>query len=456
MTDSAAITKRLDRIEETLTQLERLRERTADVAAALGELQDAAVKVPETAMDALLTEDADDPRHRVTETGFRVHPELLDRPLAHPMRRLAAMLIDLSVIGTIAVTRFISPWLVVLVGAWLLWRIADPGADVRLSSDLLRTSFRWTAVATAATAIIVLVAGMFSDDSPPADPGGTRPAALSPAVAVQGSTSSDSPTATASPSDSAGRAARRIPAPVHRLRSAPSNEAARDRAAGLALGIYRGGAPRDVVEDSVDDVVEEALDELEADHAWLTAGPQREVERDGGLFEVDLPHPAVPRRWAVTAARESPADLLGGIGPVTLSTFLFGGAEQHRARFLLERTPHPRRTHLQVALVGLGLLRPVALRSEHHLIDERLVGRERLFQQDAQRRAVGIIAVDGHLAKSREQRHPVVVLRLDAAPANHRRRDRIIAVIGTGDWPVWVAHTVQEARVESLQIRQLI
>jgi len=51
-----------------------------------------------------------------------------------------------------------------------------------------------------------------------------------------------------------------VPAAVRRLRDAPSVEAARDRASGLALEIYRGGAPRDVVADSVEDLVEDALD----------------------------------------------------------------------------------------------------------------------------------------------------------------------------------------------------
>lgn len=207
-----------------------------------------------------LTEDSDDPRHRVTETGFRVGQDLLDRPLAHPLRRLAAMLIDLSVVGAIAVSRFISPWLVVLVGAWLLWRIADPGADVRLSSDHLRRFFRWTAVATAALAIIVLVAGMFSDNDTPSSSGEATSAALAPSAATGGSTPVESTDIGGAALDSAGRGALRAPDAVRRLREAPSNEAARDRAAGLALDIYRGGEPRDVVEDSVDDLVEDALD----------------------------------------------------------------------------------------------------------------------------------------------------------------------------------------------------
>ncbi len=229
------------------------------------------------------TEDPDDPRHRVTETGFRVEPELLGRPLAHPLRRLGAILIDLSVIGTIAVSRFISPWLVALVGAWLLWRIADPAADVRLSSDHLRKLFRWTAVATATLAIIVLVAGMFTDDGPSPPPDGTRSAALSPAEAVRGSTAVDSAVSDSASVDSVVRAARRVPVAVQRLRDAPSDEAARDRASGLALEIYRAGEPRDVVADSVDDLVEEARDREEV-VAWSTG---REAIVDTALARLD-------------------------------------------------------------------------------------------------------------------------------------------------------------------------
>lgn len=223
-----------------------------------------------------LTEDPDDPRHRVTETGFRVEQDLLGRALAHPLRRLAAMLIDLSVVGTIAVSRFISPWLVVLVGSWLLWRIADPGADVRLSSDNLRRVFRWTAVATAGLAIIVLVVGMFSDHGSAPPPNEARSAALSPAEAIRGSTATG-------PEDSAARNARSVPAGVRRLRAAPSNEAVRDRAAGLAFEIYRGGEPRDVVEDSVDDLVEDALDRDDL-LAWTA---DREAIVDTALARLD-------------------------------------------------------------------------------------------------------------------------------------------------------------------------
>ena len=210
------------------------------------------------------TEDPDDPRHRVTETGFRVDPDILGRPLAHPLRRLGAILIDLSVIGTIAVSRFISPWLVALVGAWLLWRVADSEADVRLSSDRLRSLFRWTAVATAGLAIIVLVAGMFTDDGSSSAPDGTRSAALSPASAVRGSTAADSAPSAAPAAPEGGPT---VPAAVRRLRDAPSVEASRERASGLALEIYRRGEPRDVVADSVADVVEDALDREEV-VAW--------------------------------------------------------------------------------------------------------------------------------------------------------------------------------------------
>lgn len=117
-----------------------------------------------------LTEDRDDPRHRVTETGFRVDRELLGRPLAHPLRRLAATSVDLAVVGILVLSHTISGWLFALVAAWLLWRVADPAADVRLPSEWLRTLFRGAAVVTAGTALLVMVLGMFSggeDGDPP-------------------------------------------------------------------------------------------------------------------------------------------------------------------------------------------------------------------------------------------------------------------------------------------------
>jgi len=220
------------------------------------------------------TEDPDDPRHRVTETGFRVDPDLLGRPLAHPLRRLGAMLIDLCVIGSIAVTRFISPWLVAVVCAWLLWRVADPDADVRLSSDLLRTSFRWTAVATTGTAILVMISGMLPDDESRSSAEEPASAAVTPAASVPGSTATDSPAAT----DTARPEVRPDPGPpsvVRSLREATSTEAVRDRTAGLALELYRTGSTRYEVEDSIDHLVETALDE---DVSW--DGDREQVVED--------------------------------------------------------------------------------------------------------------------------------------------------------------------------------
>lgn len=124
------------------------------------------------------TEDPGDPRHRVTETGFRVDPDLLGRPLAHPGRRLAALLVDLSAVGGLVLSRVISPWFFALVGGWLLWRVADPDADVRLPSARLRKLFRAAAVGVGGTALVVLVAGLFDGE------GESSPSASAPATGV--------------------------------------------------------------------------------------------------------------------------------------------------------------------------------------------------------------------------------------------------------------------------------
>lgn len=228
------------------------------------------------------TKDPDDPRHRVTETGFRVDPDLLGRPLAHPLRRLGAVLVDLSAVGALVLSRVISPWLFALVGAWLLWRVADPDADVRLRSEGLRTTFRWTALATAGVAAIVMIAGMFSGDEPEDDVRGPTSAAV-PAGGAGGTGPGGPGTGNPSAPDSTVPAGPGRPSAVERFRSAPTVEEARERAAGLALEVYRRGYTRDQVEDSVDEALEAALEEEER-IAWSA---DREAVVDSALTRMD-------------------------------------------------------------------------------------------------------------------------------------------------------------------------
>lgn len=203
-----------------------------------------------------LVADDNDPRHRVTETGFRVDPGLLGRSLAHPLRRLAALLLDLAAVGGIVLSKVISPWLFALVAAWLLWRVADPRADLRLPTERLRTVFRWTSVATAGVAILALMSGLLPDGETDSPAGNPASAIFSSSAVGRGSVATPSPLA-----DSPARFEHVVPVSVRSLRAASSAEAARERAAGLALEIYRSDAAREQVRDSLREVVEAAQED---------------------------------------------------------------------------------------------------------------------------------------------------------------------------------------------------
>lgn len=215
------------------------------------------------------TQDRDDPRHRLTETGFRVEPGLLGRPLAHPLRRLAATLLDLLAVGGLVLSRTISPWLFALVAAWLLWRVADPDADIRLPSRGLEKLFRWTAVTTAAVAILAMVGGLFPDDDEP--PSGSAGGAAAGSM-VAGIADSSPPAGEQAGTD--GVAYRTVlEDALPDLRRAASADSVRDRAAVLALELYRSGAPRDRIEEEVADLLDDVADEAawEAEPEAVTA-----------------------------------------------------------------------------------------------------------------------------------------------------------------------------------------
>lgn len=65
------------------------------------------------------TTQAQDPRRKITPDAFSVAPGLLGIPLAHPWRRLAAILIDLVLIGLLANVRAV--FFALAAGAFFFW-----------------------------------------------------------------------------------------------------------------------------------------------------------------------------------------------------------------------------------------------------------------------------------------------------------------------------------------------
>ena len=65
------------------------------------------------------TTQAQDPRRTITPDAFSVAPGLLGVPLAHPWRRLAAILIDLVLIGLLANVRAV--FFALAAGAFFFW-----------------------------------------------------------------------------------------------------------------------------------------------------------------------------------------------------------------------------------------------------------------------------------------------------------------------------------------------
>jgi uncharacterized RDD family membrane protein YckC len=78
---------------------------------------------------------AQDPRQIITPDAFSVAPELLGLPLAHPWRRLVAILIDLSLIALLANARGVL--FALAAGVFLFW-LAFRGRKQTTSSKLAR------------------------------------------------------------------------------------------------------------------------------------------------------------------------------------------------------------------------------------------------------------------------------------------------------------------------------
>lgn len=122
-----------------------------------------------------------DPRDIVTEYAFQVDPDLLGVPLAGPFRRLAAMLIDLCVLGLLFPFRAAASallggavdLLVALAVAGVLFRLASPSSAGRSPGGVARFVLR------AAGVVVALVGlGTFAGDLSDGDGGPDAPATV--------------------------------------------------------------------------------------------------------------------------------------------------------------------------------------------------------------------------------------------------------------------------------------
>ncbi len=94
-----------------------------------------------------------DPKSIVTPHAFRVTPELLGTPLARPWRRAAAMLIDLTLVGILALAGWRMFW---PVAAIVLFRMARATTGGIFSSRVARITVRLVA-----TGILIATASVW-------------------------------------------------------------------------------------------------------------------------------------------------------------------------------------------------------------------------------------------------------------------------------------------------------
>lgn len=112
---------------------------------------------PETSASRRAHDPGRDPRDIVTEHAFRVDPGLLGVPLAGPVRRAGAMLLDLLVLGLLFPFRAAASALlggsvdlmVALAGAWVLFRLASPSTGRRTPGRGVRALMRTAGVVVA-------------------------------------------------------------------------------------------------------------------------------------------------------------------------------------------------------------------------------------------------------------------------------------------------------------------
>ncbi len=102
-----------------------------------------------------------DPREIITPDAFSVAPELLGLPLAHPWRRAAAILIDLSLIGLLANARGV---LLALAGGSFLFWLAFRGRKAGLGSKMARATIGCGGAVIVFVAVLAVWGTMFLDE----------------------------------------------------------------------------------------------------------------------------------------------------------------------------------------------------------------------------------------------------------------------------------------------------
>lgn len=130
---------------------------------------------------------AEDPRSIITPDAFHVEPSLLGAPLASPSRRLAAMLIDLVLLGFVVNA---PGWLFALITAFVLFRATSrkSGSKGGAGRVLLRAGGAVVAF-VGVLSLVSAISGLFSRDERPAagpDPGPQAEAAAPPEPGRQG------------------------------------------------------------------------------------------------------------------------------------------------------------------------------------------------------------------------------------------------------------------------------
>lgn len=103
-------------------------------------------------------EQAQDPRRTITPDAFSVAPGLLGIPLASPWRRLAAILIDLALIGLLANARAV--FFALAAAAFLFW-MAVRGRKDSNSSPIARAGLGCLGSTVAFVAVLVMWGPMF-------------------------------------------------------------------------------------------------------------------------------------------------------------------------------------------------------------------------------------------------------------------------------------------------------
>jgi len=102
-----------------------------------------------------------DPREIITPDAFSVAGELLGLPLAHPWRRAAAILIDLSLIGLLANARGV---LLALTGGSFLFWLAFRGRKAGLGSKMARATIGCGGAMIVFVAVLAVWGTIFLDE----------------------------------------------------------------------------------------------------------------------------------------------------------------------------------------------------------------------------------------------------------------------------------------------------